>query len=309
MTLAMLAAAALIVLGLQPIAQRVGDPTCPCATPPREDMAPWPIRGHQTSPFFHPAMFRTWGEFATYAADLKALGTTQLELAAGHIQCDLGDPVCADRYVVDWSSAVHEAGLNASLWWPCGLSNQLDDTALVALFARMPQLDSVFFPGGDAAPACASGLLDFDTLARTVRAATHSHPAATSWISLQFLNETELSGMLVQLAQPRWLALIDGVEFGPHTRIPLTELVGALPPKYLVKQYPDLSHLTKAQFELPSYHHAWAWTHGRQTAWVAPCRMEAIIQMRRNGSTPTHGFGKLMLIACGSLQSCAAPRT
>jgi hypothetical protein len=237
-------------------------------------------------------MFRTWAEFATYAADLKALGTNQLELAAGHIKCELSDTVCADRYIVDWSRAVGEAGLNASLWWPCGLSQQLGDTALGALFARMPRLDSVFFPGGDAGPPCASGLLDFDTLAHTVEAAAHSHPGVTSWISLQFLNATELRVMLTQLAQPRWLALINGVEFGPHTRIPLTELVRALPSKYLVKQYPDLAHLTKAQFELPAYHHVWAWTHGRQTVWVAPCRMEAVMRMRRNGSTPTRGFGK-----------------
>ena len=59
--------------------------------------------------------------------------------------------------------------MNVSIWWPCGLGAGRN---LTATFARMPRLDSLFFPGGD------GGALNLTLIGATMDAARASHPDA-----------------------------------------------------------------------------------------------------------------------------------
>ena len=125
----------------------------------------WRLRGHQITLAHHASQFRTWAEFRQFALALRAFGTNQLE--AAHL--DGLSPADFDDALRNFSSAVDAAAMNVSIWWPCGLGAGRN---LTATFARMPRLDSLFFPGGD------GGALNLTLIGATMDAARASHPDA-----------------------------------------------------------------------------------------------------------------------------------
>ena len=187
----------------------------------------WPLRGHQIN---FPSLFRTWGELSAYALDLAAFGTNELELS--HVSASSSLPV---RAISNFSRLTTSHGLGTSIWWQAALSSAHADQ-LPALFASMPKIDTMFFPGGD------GGSLNISAIEITLAAARPHHPRMQIWISLQGLNSSLFGEACARLDSARWRRLVSGIVYGPHERYALDDFVKRVPPRYPIRQYPDIAH-------------------------------------------------------------------
>eukprot|EP00911_Craspedida_sp_UC1_P002835 UC1_evm1s2078 len=105
----------------------------------------WPMRGHQYTAAHHASMFRTWGGFENLTQDLKAFGTTQIEVA--HIT-DKDGHVADPAGMIEFSARLARLDMNVSFWWDV-TSFSANLTRTEALLNAMPRVDSIFSPGGD----------------------------------------------------------------------------------------------------------------------------------------------------------------
>jgi hypothetical protein len=88
------------------------------------------------------------------------------------------------------------------------------------------------------------------------------HPRATMWVSPQSFSREWLDEFLALMkTEPAWLT---GVVHGPQTRISLADLRAAIPAKYPIRNYPDITHSRSCQFPVPDWDAAFALTEGRE---------------------------------------------
>ncbi len=88
------------------------------------------------------------------------------------------------------------------------------------------------------------------------------HPKATMWVSPQSFTREWMDEFLELLkAEPPWLA---GVVHGPQTRLTLEQLRSAVPKRYPIRNYPDITHSRSCQFPVPDWDAAFARTEGRE---------------------------------------------
>ena len=100
------------------------------------------------------------------------------------------------------------------------------------------------------------------------------HPKAQMWVSPQSFSREWLDEFLKLMAtEPAWLA---GVVFGPQVRVSLPELRKALPAKYPIRDYPDITHSLRCQYPVPDWDVAYSLTEGREVINPRP-RDEAAI--------------------------------
>src|SRR5439155_24883776 len=88
------------------------------------------------------------------------------------------------------------------------------------------------------------------------------HPRAQMWVSPQSFNQQWLDEFIdiLRHEQPTWLG---GVVFGPQVRISLSKLREAVPEKYPIRHYPDITHSRQCQYPVPDWDTAFAVTEGR----------------------------------------------
>src|SRR5262245_55395407 len=84
--------------------------------------------------------------------------------------------------------------------------------------------------------------------------------------------------------EPAWLA---GVVHGPQVRVSLPELRAALPKRYPIRNYPDITHNRTCQYPVPDWDLAWALTIGREGCNPRPVQTARIFHYAR---PHTNGF-------------------
>src|SRR5262249_953750 len=105
------------------------------------------------------------------------------------------------------------------------------------------------------------------------------HPKAQMWMSPQSFNKVWLDEFFALMKQePAWLS---GIVHGPQVRIDLPALRAALPAKYPIRDYPDITHSRHCQFPVPDWDVAFALTQGREVSNPRPTQMEAIFRRDR----------------------------
>ena len=243
----------------------------------------WNVIGNQISIAHYPSFFRTWTELATFVDDLVAFGGNFIEVA--HVP-DNSQGLPIDT-LVNISQILHSRNVSCSFWW----SNSLMDHHLAdlpTLFSRAPQVDSIFFPGGD------GGNLEWQTIAKTAKILRQHHPTAGIWVSAQEVNRTMLSTFFHDLKTNTTIQSIlgtnGGAVYGPHNRVSLKSFVQELETT-TIRQYPDLAHSCDAQFQIQSWDGPWAFSYGRQVVNPLPHFHSTIVLSRSNGTTPTIGVG------------------
>src|SRR5262249_4438119 len=89
------------------------------------------------------------------------------------------------------------------------------------------------------------------------------HPKAQMWLSPQGFSKAWMDYFIGHLhkEQPAWLS---GVVHGPQVRMTPTELRQALPAKYAIRRYPDITHSMRAQYSVPDWDSAYALTEARE---------------------------------------------
>jgi hypothetical protein len=85
-------------------------------------------------------------------------------------------------------------------------------------------------------------------------------------------------------AEPAWLS---GIVFGPQVRMSLPALRAAVPKRYPIRHYPDITHSVAAQYPVPEWDVAYAATEAREGINPRPTDQAAIFRLL---SPLTNGF-------------------
>lgn len=143
------------------------------------------------------------------------------------------------------------------------------------LFKSLDGFDALFVPGGDGGIAPAKDLMPF--LERLAPILHEVHPNATLWVSNQTFakEENDYFFDLLQKQQPAWL---DGVVYGPWTKLGPDEMRQRTPARYPVRLYPDITHNVRAQYPVPNWDRAFAHGLNREAPNPRPVDMQIIFK-------------------------------
>lgn len=248
----------------------------------------YPLRGHQLGYRPKSNTYDAWSVpvFEQYIRDLAVFGSNAVELIPPRSD-DAADsphfPLPPMRMMIELSRHLDAYGLDVWIWYPA-MDRDYADPATVEsalrewseVFRQLPRIDAVFVPGGDPGHTAPRHLMAL--LAKETEVLHRYHPRAQMWVSPQSFNQAWLDEFLAILRnqQPAWLT---GVVFGPQSRISLPELRAAVPRRYPIRHYPDITHNIQCQFPVPDWDPAWALTEGRESINPRPVEEARIFRL------------------------------
>jgi hypothetical protein len=232
----------------------------------------YPLRGHQLGYRPKTNSYDGWdvAQWEQYIRDLVVFGTNAIELIPPRSD-DAADsphfPLPPMQMMIEMSRLANEYGLDVWIWYPA-MDKDYSDPKTVEfalkewgdVFRQLPRIDAIFVPGGDPGhtqPKYLMSLLEKQT------ANLHRyHPKAQMWVSPQSFNREwmdEFLGILKE--EPRWLS---GIVFGPQVRMSLPDLRAAVPTRFPIRHYPDITHTRQSQYPVPDWDVAYAVTEARE---------------------------------------------
>jgi len=236
----------------------------------------YPMRGMQLGYRRLADTYDKWdaGQYSQYLRDLICFGNNAIELipcVSPNVQGE-STPDLRTMPTTTWDNTLVVSTLCDSydmdcwMWvpvWsaetPAGRANSLRERE--ALFAACKRIDAVFVPGGDPGDTPAEILLPY--LKDLAAALRRHHPKAGMWFSTQGFEPEKLEWtyQYLQKNQPDWLT---GVVYGPWTKDTIQHMREAVPAKYPLRHYPDITHADGCQYPYPQWDPIWAWTYERQ---------------------------------------------
>jgi hypothetical protein len=237
------------------------------ATAPR-----YPLRGHQLGYRPKTNSYDGWTlpMWEQYIRDLAVFGTNAVELIPPRSD-DAADsphfPLPQIDMMAGMSRLLDEYGLDVWIWYPA-LDKDYSDPKTVQfalqewgeVFKRLPRIDAILVPGGDPGHTQPKYLLAL--LEKQTEVLHRHHPRAQMWVSPQSFNKAWMDEFLdILRTEPAWLT---GVVYGPQTRLSLPDLRAALPQRYPIRRYPDITHSRTCQYPVPDWDAAFALTEARE---------------------------------------------
>ncbi|HEY7427039.1 MAG TPA: hypothetical protein VH682_22580 [Gemmataceae bacterium] len=254
------------------------------ATAPR-----MPLRGHQVGYRPKTNSYDGWtvALWEQYIRDLAVFGCNAIELIPPRSD-DAADsphfPLPPLRMMAEQSRLADAYGLDVWIWYPA-MDRDYSDPATIEfalkewgeVFRALPRVDAVLVPSGDPGDTRPRVLLPF--LEKQAANLRRYHPKAQMWVSGQGFNREQLEEFFTLLRQgPDWLA---GVVYGPQVRVSLADFRKAVPSRYPVRNYPDITHSRHCQYPVPDWDLAFALTEGREVSNPCPLRMARIFRLCR----------------------------
>jgi hypothetical protein len=106
------------------------------------------------------------------------------------------------------------------------------------------------------------------------------------WVSTQGFDKTWLDEFYAIVArEPAWLT---GVVYGPHTRDDLPAARAALPKRYPIRHYPDITHTRECEFPVPDWDLSFASTEGREPINPRPRQYTTIFRATQNARSVSY---------------------
>ena len=229
-----------------------------------------------------------------YIRELALFGSNFVELIPPRSDDDPDSPhftLPPKAMMVEMSKICDTYGLDVWIWFPA-MERDYSDSATVRrelaawgdVFKALPRVDAVFVPGGD--PGHTQPRYLMALLEKQRENLRQYHPRGQMWVSPQSFSQAWLDEFVAILkSEPAWL---DGVVFGPQTRVDLPTLRKLVPERYPLRLYPDITHTMECQFPVPDWDVALALTEGREP--VCP-RPEAFANIARRYLPYSTGFG------------------
>ncbi len=254
------------------------------ATAPR-----MPLRGHQLGYRPKTNSYDGWtvALWEQYIRDLAIFGCNAIELIPPRSD-DAADsphfPLPQLRMMAEQSRLADAYGLDVWIWYPA-LDRDYSDPATIEsalkewsqVFQTLPRIDAVLVPSGDPGDTRPRVLLPF--LAKQTANLRRYHPKAQMWVSGQGFNREQLEEFFTLLRQGQdWLT---GVVYGPQIRVSLADFRKAVPHRYPIRNYPDITHSRHCQYPVPDWDLAFALTEGREVSNPCPVRMARIFHLCR----------------------------
>ena len=233
----------------------------------------YPLRGHQLG--YRPKVntYDGWTIpfWEQYIRDLAVFGNNAIEMIPPRSD-DAPNSPHFPRPQIDMMARISmladDYGLDVWIWYPAMDRNYADpDTVQFALnewgevFKRLPRIDTIFVPGGDPGHTQPKYLMPL--LEKQTEVLHRYHPNAQMWISTQSFGTEWLDEFLeiLHTQEPAWLG---GIVFGPQNRISLPALRAAVPERYPIRRYPDITHSIRCQYAVPDWDVAYAMTEERE---------------------------------------------
>ena len=198
----------------------------------------------------------------------------------------------------EWSKVLEEYGIDCWIWQeiPSEVDVGKPDEAghllerWRALLESLTGLDAVFVPGGDGGLTPAPVLMPF--LERLAPLIQEIHPGATLWVSNQTFEDPENDFFFeyLQKQQPGWL---DGVVYGPWTKMSLHEMRERTPKRYPIRHYPDITHNVRCQYPVQDWDRVFAHAVNREAPNPRPRDMRHIARFSQadTGNFVTYSEG------------------
>ncbi len=233
----------------------------------------YPLRGHQLGYRPKTNAYDAWTVpmWEQYLRDLAIFGTNAIELIPPRSD-DAADsphfPLPPMRMMIEMSRLADAYGLDVWIWYPAMDADYSNPRTVEAalkewgeVFRQLPRIDGVFVPGGDPGhtePRYLLGLLEQET-----QVLHRYHPRAQMLVSPQSFTRPWMDEFLgiLKNRQPAWLA---GVVYGPQVSLTLAELRDAVPRRYPIRLYPDITHSRQCQYPVPDWDVAYAATEARE---------------------------------------------
>jgi hypothetical protein len=246
------------------------------------------LRGHQLGYRPKTNSYDGWtvAIWEQYIRDLAVWGTNAVELIPPRSDDDADSPhfpLPPMQMMVEMSRLLNEYGLDVWIWYPA-MDRDYSDPKTVELalrewgevFKSLPRVDAVFVPGGDPGHTQPKYLMAL--LEKQTQSLHRYHPKAQMWVSPQSFSREwmdEFLGILRE-QQPAWLS---GVVFGPQIRLSLRELRAAVPKRYPIRHYPDVTHSRQCQYPVPDWDLAYALTEAREVINPRPLGQARIFRL------------------------------
>lgn len=231
------------------------------------------LRGHQIG--YRPKVnaYDAWTPaiFEQYLRDMIIFGTNAVELIPPRSDDDDDSPhfhLSKLDMMAEMSRICAEYGIEVWIWYPA-MDKDYSNPATVAfalkewteIYKKLPRIDAVFVPGGD--PGHTQPKYLFALLEKQRQELRKYHPKGQMWMSPQNFDATWFAEYLdLMKAEPKWL---DGVVYGPWTRVTIQELRAKIPARYPIRYYPDITHTIHAEFPVPDWDVAFAVTEARES--------------------------------------------
>jgi hypothetical protein len=230
------------------------------------------LRGHQLGYRPKTNSYDGWDlpQWEQYIRELAVFGTNAIELIPPRSDDDNISPHFPRpqmEMMAGMSKICDDYGLDVWIWYPA-MDEDYSKESFVEfalkewgeVFRKLPRVDAVFVPGGDPGHTQPKYLMAL--LEKQTEVLHRYHPRATMWVSPQSFSRAWMDEFLtIMKAEPAWLT---GVVHGPQTRMSLADLRAAIPPKYPIRNYPDITHSRSCQFPVPDWDTAFALTEGRE---------------------------------------------
>ncbi len=231
----------------------------------------FPIRHHQLG--YRPKVntYDGWtpAHYERYIRELAVFGTNGIHMIPPRSDDEPDSPlftVPPMEMLTRVSAAVDRYDLDFWLWYPAMDSDYGNPDVVAAslhewgeVFRALPRLNGILVPGGD--PGDTPPALLCNLVARQAEQLRRIHPSAQVWLTPQGFNAEDLTAFLDILPSLDWLT---GVAFGPQVRIGLPELRQAVPDRFPLLRYDDLTHSMRCQYPVPEWDPAFALTENRE---------------------------------------------
>lgn len=255
------------------------------------------LRGHQLGYRPKTNAYDGWDVpmWDQYIRDLAIFGANAIELIPSHSD-DLPNspqfPLPPQEMMVKMSQIADNYGLEVWVWYPAmakDYSNPQTVTAAITEWAQvlrdLPRLDAVFVPGGDPGHTEPKYLLGM--MEKQKASLTRVHPKMQMWVSPQGFSKDWMTEFLNIIRQPQTQSWLDGVVFGPQSRLDPQQFRKAVPQRYPIRFYPDITHSLSCQYPVPNWDQPFALTEGREVINPRPTEEANILRL---GLPGTIGF-------------------
>jgi hypothetical protein len=265
------------------------------AIPSDLDLATAPafaIRGHQLGYRAMTNTYDAWNaaQFEQYIRELTFFGANSIEGIP--FQDRRKTPVMKVPRA-EMNHAIGEIcqryGLDYWAWVPADFSLK-DEVRRAQLlkqceefFRATPVFTGFTFPGGDPGDNPPELVLPF--LEEVAKVLGQTHPNAKIWLSLQHFTPGEVDDTFRYINRhlPPWLG---GLVAGPGSP-PMQGVRNRLAERYGFRDYPDITHQCRCQYQVPDWDQAYSLTEGRESVNPRPAGYAAIFSQT---SGYTNGF-------------------
>lgn len=240
-----------------------------------------PIRGHQLGYRNTANSYDAWTpeQFEQYIRELAIFGANSIEsIPIFDEKLSPHFKIAPDEMNKHISEVCQQYDLDYWMWVPAQLDLNDKDKRKKYLetFEKIcgysVRINGVFFPGGD--PGDNTPELVMPLLEDMSLILKKYHPKAYTWLSLQNFDKAQCQFVYKYIREkmPPWLG---GLVVGPSSP-PAAETRAALPAKYQLRQYPDLTHNVRCDSPVPWWDPAFNFTLGREAINPEPNYFAAI---------------------------------